>query len=134
MFQLRSIRSRILIYAIVPAAIVIAAIIWVFQFSMRINLTQMARIVVKQKLIAVAEEIDKRNLEAITITKTMALAQQNGLFGNRSASIRYAQEILRDNPKLHASYFGYEPDADGTDAATLSTTPAGEKAASKDSI
>lgn len=59
-----------------------------------------------------AEQLERDNLESVTIPKIMAVAQENGLFGNREQSIKFAKRVLELNPKLTGAYFGYEPNAD----------------------
>ncbi|MFN8623110.1 MAG: methyl-accepting chemotaxis protein [Chloroflexota bacterium] len=63
--------------------------------------------------------IDAGDISAVTVPKTMALAQSYGMFGDRPATLDYAKALLRDNPDLIATYVAYEPDADGNDAASL---------------
>ena len=70
-------------------------------------------------LTEIAQEIESSNLEAITVVKTMALAQENGLFGKRQESSNYAKQILVENPQFTGSYFGYEPNADQNDQQYL---------------
>ncbi len=114
----KSIRSQILIRVLLPCTTMIVGVIWIFQHFMFDSLLRSSRALVERELRAVAADIDKRNLEAITIPETMALAQQHGLFGNRPASSRLARAIVESNPQLQAAYFGYEADADGKDAAS----------------
>jgi methyl-accepting chemotaxis protein len=49
----------------------------------------------------------------------MAQAAEQGLFGRRAESLRMARGVLESYPQFTAAYFGYEPDADGNDAASL---------------
>jgi len=70
-------------------------------------------------LTEVAQEIESSNLEAITVVKTMALAEENGLFGQRPASSNYAKQVLAKNPQFTGAYFGYEPNADQNDREYL---------------
>ena len=55
------------------------------------------------------------NLEAVTTVKTMALAQESGLFGKRAETIRYLYAIAENNPQFFDAYTIYEPNADGED-------------------
>ncbi len=71
----------------------------------------------------VAYEIDKANQKTISIPQAMALAQESGLFGERSKSIDYAKRILAANPQLAGAYFAYEANADQEDAAYLANHP-----------
>lgn len=63
--------------------------------------------------------VEQDNLRAVQTAKTMALAQQSGMFGNRALSKEYAKRILQQNPQFTGTYFGYEPDADNNDATAL---------------
>jgi signal transduction histidine kinase/DNA-binding response OmpR family regulator len=67
----------------------------------------------------VALEIDRGNTRAVLAVEVMAFAQQNGLFGNRPASVAYAHQILEEFPEFTGAYFGYEPGADGQDPLFL---------------
>ena len=64
---------------------------------------------------AVAAEIERGNTRAVMAAQVMALAQEGGMFGDREASIAYAQKTLERFPELTGAYFGYEPNADGKD-------------------
>ncbi|MBI9089239.1 MAG: response regulator [Desulfobacterium sp.] len=61
----------------------------------------------------------------------MAMAQENGLFGNRGVSTRYAREVLLRNPGFTGAYFAYEPDADQDDAAYLAENRSEKKTMDK---
>ena len=58
----------------------------------------------------VSLQVEAKYLEAIAVTKSMALAQQNGLFGQWAASANYARAILQENGQFLGVYFAYEPD------------------------
>ncbi|HIK11646.1 MAG TPA: methyl-accepting chemotaxis protein [Oscillatoriaceae cyanobacterium M33_DOE_052] len=62
----------------------------------------------------VALQVEAKYLESIAVTKSMALAQQNGLFGQWAASANYARAILQENEQFLGVYFAYEPDVYST--------------------
>lgn len=95
---------------------------------MKNNLINNAEINMKNNAEEVALEIERSNLEAITVPKIMALAQENGLFGNRKKSIEYAKKVLGQYQKFTGSYFGYEPNADQNDMAYLTNNIGDKKA------
>jgi methyl-accepting chemotaxis protein WspA len=66
--------------------------------------------------IKIAQQVDATNSQALDAARIMALAQQSGMFGNRSASLAFAKEVLERFPAFTAAYVGYDPDADGQDA------------------
>jgi signal transduction histidine kinase/DNA-binding response OmpR family regulator len=80
----------------------------------------------------VAAEIERGNTRAVLIAEVMAEAQMNGLFGRRDESVAYAREILTRYPELTGAYFGYEPNADGGDAAARTAEVAGDRAVAPD--
>jgi len=67
----------------------------------------------------VSKEIERGNTRAVVAAKTMAHAQENGLFGNRIESTAYARKILSAFPEFTGAYFGYEPNSDRNDQAYL---------------
>lgn len=66
--------------------------------------------------IKIAQQVDATNSQAIDAARIMALAQQSGMFGNRSASLAFAKDVLERFPAFTSAYVGYDPDADGQDA------------------
>jgi methyl-accepting chemotaxis protein len=70
-------------------------------------------------LIIAALNVEKSNVEAIMVAKTMAIAQETGLFGKRKESSLYAKKILEEYPQFTGSYFAYEPNADQDDQEYL---------------
>ena len=119
-FSFKSLRFKILMFGACPVLITllsISTLLIIQQFQeLRRNIEE--EINLNTSLAAL--QIEEANLVSVTIPKTMALAQENGLFGNREASTLYAQQVLRLNTNLTGAYFGYEPNADGQDEASLS--------------
>jgi PAS domain S-box-containing protein len=120
-----SLRMRLLLYMCLPLVVVSSAIIVV----RALNAYAMVHEDVEQHLRDVADkvalEIERDNTRAVLAAEMMALAQEAGLFGNREASSDLAQQVLRIYPEFTGAYFGYEPNADGSDAA-YAGTPAAE--------
>ena len=115
-FSFKSLRFKILMFGACPVLITllsISTLLIIQQFQeLRRNIEE--EINLNTSLAAL--QIEESNLVSVTIPKTMALAQENGLFGNREDSTLYAEQVLRLNTNLTGAYFGYEPDADGKDA------------------
>jgi methyl-accepting chemotaxis protein len=78
---------------------------------------------IELELQTAAARVDAANTEAINVPQVMALAQENGLFGQREDSLHYARGILDQYPQFIGAYFCYEPNADGEDAAYLAAHP-----------
>ena len=124
LIKFKSLRSKILVFAALPVIGTLAAISTVFVAKQYRELKESALHSIKLETARAAEQIEKANLESVTIPKVMAVAQQSGLFGNRAASVEYARQILSLHPHLTGAYFGYEPNADAQDAeakASVST-------------
>ncbi|MFH1243793.1 MAG: methyl-accepting chemotaxis protein, partial [Pseudomonadota bacterium] len=115
----RSIKGKLVLYFCTTVTLVVLLILVVFLEGMYRYLIKDNDLIIQAHTREIANKIDERNLEAVTIAKTMALAQKSGLFGNREASTLYARNILLENFRLTGSYFGYEPNADQDDKAYL---------------
>ncbi|MEO0794935.1 MAG: methyl-accepting chemotaxis protein [Verrucomicrobiota bacterium] len=117
--QFRSLRTQIIVCVALPVIATIVALSLILLTEFYAQLKKGALTNIRLTAEQAAEEIEKSNLESITFPKTMALAQKHGLFGDRTASVRYAEEMLRIHPQLTGAYFGYEPNADEQDAEFL---------------
>jgi methyl-accepting chemotaxis protein WspA len=118
--NLRTLRSKVLLFAALPVVLILIAVIGFlvtgsYKSALQANLERL-----RLETDKAAREIERGTLEAVTIAQTMALAQENGLFGRRPESIRYAEKVLERHPNLTGAYFGYEPNADGNDQGCLS--------------
>ncbi len=131
--RLHSLRSKILLYVALPIAVILAAGMAYLAVRRYEDLTDFSHLRLDLAVSQAATQLDKANLRSVTVAKTMALAQENGLFGKRADSIRYARKILESNPELTGAYFGYEPDADGHDRAFLESATPDERKACDDS-
>ena len=63
-------------------------------------------------------------LEGPSERPRMAEAQVAGMFGDRKASLEMARLVLQNSPEFTGCYFGYEPNADQQDAASVGKLPA----------
>lgn len=109
-------RTKIMLSSGLPllVATVVASSYQLFQFYQgRVEL-QLSHL--RDAGIKVAQRVDATNSQALDAARIMALAQQSGMFGNRSASLAFAKEVLERFPAFTAAYVGYDPDADGQDA------------------
>ena len=117
----RSIKGKLLLYGLLPTLVVVCFIIGMNALNMvseaRANNEELLRILADR----VAAEIELGNIRSIDAAKLMAQAQENGLFGDRAASVNYARRVLESNPEFTGAYFGYEPNADQSDSAYLNS-------------
>jgi len=120
------IRPRLLLFGILPAVALFAALLAIDYLRMQRLLLAFGEAVLLDRARMIAGEIDRGTLEAVTTARVMALAAEEGLFGRRAESLAFARRVLEASPKFVGAYFGYEPDADGGDAkAAAGTLPAG---------
>jgi signal transduction histidine kinase/DNA-binding NarL/FixJ family response regulator len=114
-----SLLGRMLLLGVAPTVLILLVIIL---FSASQNYSS-ALIANENQLRSIAgtisREIERGNTRAVVAAKTMALAQENGLFGNRIASTDYARQMLIDFPEFTGADFCYEPNADQNDLAYL---------------
>jgi methyl-accepting chemotaxis protein len=122
----KSLRGRLLLFLILPIVIIFIAVI-VFQ---AVNSFSVVRNLAQQQLRNLADqialEVDRENARAVLAAEIMALTQEEGLFGNRKASIALARRVLDSYPAFTGAYFGYEPNADLRDKE-FANTPSAEE-------
>lgn len=109
------IKTRIIIYSGLTFTFILAIIIGLGGIRMHQTLIEKSESHILQNVLSVSLEIEKQNIEAVALTKTMALAQENGLFGNRESSLKYIKAIVESDLNITGSCYGYEPNADGKD-------------------
>ncbi len=115
------IRQRMLLFGLLPAIIVLAGVLCLNYVRMRAMLFRLAEEEVLGAAKLVAADIDRGTLEAVTAARTMALAAEGGLFGDRERSLAFARTVLDQNPRFCGAYYGYDPDADGLDKRSLAS-------------
>jgi len=111
------IRARMFLLVVLPAVLILAGVLVANYLRMRSLLLSFGEEILRDRVTAVAAEIDRGTAEAVTAARVMALAADNGLLGRRLDSLRFSRAVLDAFPQFYAAYFGYEPDADSLDAA-----------------
>jgi methyl-accepting chemotaxis protein len=110
-----SLRAKILLYSGITVSLLLLVVILDFSFGML-----KARLAASKENIGVnvtkaALEIERNNTIAVTLVKTMALNQENALFGKREETVRLLFRVAQEFPQFFDSYVIYEPNADGQD-------------------
>lgn len=113
----RTLLGRSLLLGVLPAAIVVLAIVALNGVRGWNRLSTDLERELRAATDLVSREIDLANARNIMLASTLAQAQEAGQFGRRAESLRLLDRILRTNPQAYAAYVAYEPDADGNDAA-----------------
>jgi methyl-accepting chemotaxis protein len=122
-------RGRLLFLAILPAAAILAAVLGLTFLRMRALLLDFGQEILRDRVRAIASDIDRETSEAVTAARVMAIAAENGLLDDRLQALRFTRDVLDSMPQFVAAYVGYEPNADAADAAAAravqaETTPA----------
>ena len=128
-FGLKSLRSKILIYAALPVMVMLTVVIALSAFDLYQDLRDSGLAKIDLERTYAMAEIERGNFESVTVPGIMALAQENGLFGKRAESLRYARQVLERYPQFTGSYFCYETNADQNDREFLQKATEAEKRA-----
>jgi methyl-accepting chemotaxis protein len=125
---LRTLRHRIvgrmILYVVLPTILVFGLVITLASRSGFQNLREAAEERLQLQAELVAGQIETKISGAVMSAQRMAEAQVAGMFGNRQASLDYARTVLENYEGVTGAYIGYEPNADGKDAASLGQLPA----------
>ena len=117
-FPAIGLRARLLLFAILPAAVIVAAVLALNFLRMRSLILDFGGEILRDRVRVIAAMIDRDTAESVTTARVMAMAAENGLLADRLAALRLTRDVLDSTPKFIGAYYGYEPDADGLDAAS----------------
>jgi methyl-accepting chemotaxis protein len=123
---LSSLQGRILLFLVAPTIFIICSIVTITSINSFSSAKTQAEYAIEQAATLTALEIERRNANAIRTAKIMALAQEEGMFGNRVASSEFAQRVLSEHPDYTGAYFGYDANADQQDAEYTSEQYSGK--------
>jgi methyl-accepting chemotaxis protein WspA len=112
----RSLLGRSMLFGVLPAAIVVLAIVGLNGVRAWGNLSATVERDLTNATRLAAKEIDIRNEATVRLVRMIVIAQESGQFGRRAEALAMLGRIIRENPHVYAAYIGYEPDADGNDA------------------
>ena len=114
---LHSIRGKILVYTGSILLVILILVIALLVRDMYIHLLEDNETNILLNTAKVAQDIEAQNQHAVTYAKTLAMAQENGLFGKRAETVKYLYAVVESNPQFFDAYAIYEPNADGQDAS-----------------
>jgi methyl-accepting chemotaxis protein WspA len=117
------IKAKILLIGLVPLVLAAVFLVVMAIGSLKQNLLQMSKeSILTETQIGVAE-VERSNQATIDVIRTMATAQESGLFGRRTESIEFVRTMLALYPQFTGASVGYEPNADQDDAVYLEDHP-----------
>jgi len=111
-------REQIICFLVVPLVLVFIAVVSTNLYREHQRMVEKDIALMEEEMQKAALEINADNLEAVTVARTIAASQESGLFGRRPESVDFLHQVLVANPKFIGVSIGYEPDADGQDAAS----------------
>jgi len=112
----RSLLGRMLLYGVLPSVVVLLAVIAVNGRRAFDLLERSAEVEIEDAARVIATQVEEENRRAVQVSKMVAIAQLNGLFGDRRRTLDFHRDLLLAHPELYAVTVCYEPNADGKDA------------------
>ena len=100
------IRGRLFLFGILPAMLILTAVLSINFTRMQSLLLASSETSLLERVKMIAADVNGSTLEAVTTAKVMALAARNGLFGKRSESLLFAQNVLENHPQFSGAYYG----------------------------
>lgn len=125
-FKPNSLRGKILLYTGVAIMVLLVAVIIMFSQGMYRQTLTANQENIRVHVAKAALEIERNNTIAVTLARTMAMAQENGMFGKRAETMKLIYKVVENYPRLFDAYVIYEPNADGQDHL-FRNLPGGEK-------
>ncbi len=114
-----SLRTKILVYVLLPVLITAGSVAAYNLYRSHTRMLEKDQELMLEEVAKAALRIEQANLHAVTVSRTMADAQESGLFGNRDGSIKLLRRVLEANPSFVGVSIGLEPNADGRDEEYL---------------
>lgn len=114
-----TLRTKFLLYAVLPMVVIQALLAWTDLRERRAVLRRTTHASMVRALQNAAAAIEKDNREAVLVARTMSLAQEAGMFGRRAESAALCRRVLEEHRDFVTAYVLYEKDADGRDARDL---------------
>ena len=119
-----SLAGRLVLLGVVPAFLLMAVVLAWNAFDRFESMERLAEDELLREALVVAADVERSNEQAVGIARLIAIGQEGGLFGDRARTVETLRRILAGTPEITGAYVGYEPDADGKDAASAAADPA----------
>ncbi|MGE0666742.1 MAG: methyl-accepting chemotaxis protein [Sphingomonadales bacterium] len=123
------IRGRLALMGLLPMALLLTLLVLVQGWMLFDAHRGAGENLLKMEVHEVAMIYDGSARVANTVPQVLALAQQNGMFGERRESLAFHRSVLEAFPEFVGTALAYEPNADGRDAAFLAEASDQEKRA-----
>ena len=110
-----SIKGKIVLYTGSILLLLLASVITLHTRDMYFHLLRDNKEKLQLDCSQAALKIESENLVAINCAKSMALAQESGMFGKRPETVKFIYAVAKNYPQFFDAYTIYEPNADGQD-------------------
>jgi len=111
--------GKMLLFGVFPAGVILTVLVLVSTQTMYDFVIDQKKNALLKLTKSIAAEIEQGNIQSVTAAKLMAWTQENGMFGDREASLNFARQVLEESPHITGAYFGYEKNADLKDSEYL---------------
>ncbi|MFZ9882002.1 MAG: PDC sensor domain-containing protein, partial [Phycisphaerales bacterium] len=119
----RSLAGRLLLFGVYPAVALIGVVLVVNAMQRFEDLEQLAQEELRREALFIGARVGESNEAAIRAARSIAAQQEAGLFGKRELTVDIMKGMLAADHDITAAYVGYEPNADGNDAAAVGADP-----------
>lgn len=120
---INSLAGRLLLLGVLPAALILAFILFWGAREKFHNLELLAEENLVRETLVAAARIEHSNADAMGVARNIATEQASGLLGKRALTVELLKALLAADPNITATYALYEPNADGNDAAVAAGEP-----------
>lgn len=116
---INTLSGRLILFGVLPSILALGAVVVMSAADSYRELRQSEERTLRKSAEDAAAELSALNERCNNVAAAMALAQADGMFGQRKSSSDYARSVATSIPRLLGAYFVYEPNADGHDAESL---------------
>ena len=115
----KSLRLKILVSIGIPVLLTLGLVLGYTLWRLRAELLRVSVDRIEAELQVVASEVGRANRECLTMARSIAAMQREGMFGKRAETVSLLHALLAANPQFTGAYVGYETDADRQDRSSL---------------
>ncbi|HNX26251.1 MAG TPA: methyl-accepting chemotaxis protein [Phycisphaerae bacterium] len=110
-----SFRFRVLFCSVGAMVLTLVVTLMVGGIGMYHELEKNALVTIKNHVNFMAHDLNSYNDSCVAMVRTLAMCQEDGMFGRREETARVLQTIMRADEDIYDLYVIYEPNADGQD-------------------
>ena len=108
--KIDSLQKKIFVFTLLAIFITLFSVELLFIYKSKYNVSESITENIIKKGKKTALDVEKMNIEAVTIAKVIADVQNCGLFLNYQESKNYLEQLLKSNDLIYGAYFIYDDD------------------------